>query len=406
MNKNQSPVKNPAAKKSAGVEVLELDRSSDKEDQQPRGSWTRQLLVLLGLAALIVLGLVMLPDPIAQPTDLDDTLPAPVAATTIPDRDRVAVGVIGIDTFPMQFEPSLDGYRILAGPAYNSGAWWLIGQADEPAILTSLDGMEWTFVANFPTDEGRFVEVHDLIASGDALIAVGPAGSRDVSGRFPEQIEVWRSPDGLTWIPEVVAPGLGFTNSRVVANGHNLVVTASDTIGHDRLYHSSSFTLWEEISITFSTDEGIVLAPEGGLMLSTAEGAVLTSAFGVNWSRTQEIDRGFYTQWEDRVVGTDTQSGQPLMRVMSEDDVELTELPQALDGCRIHGGLTGLLAICPNASGNAFNLFLSEDGLTWIRSQSALFTDQLIYEGDTDRGFFVSAAGIDGTRVVARASFP
>ncbi len=404
MNKNRSPVKNPAAKKSGGVEVLELDRSSDKQDQQPRG--TRQLLVLLGLAALIVLGLFLLPDPIAQPTDLDDTLPAPVAATTIPDRDRVSVGVIGRDTFAVQFEPSLDGYRILAGPAYNSGAWWMIGQAEQPAILTSIDGMEWTFVANFPTDEGRFVEVHDLISSGDALIAVGPEGSRDVSGRFPEQMEVWRSPDGLTWIPEVVAPGLGFTNSRVVANGHNLVVTASDTIGHDRLYHSSSFTIWEEISITFSTDEGILLAPEGGLMLSTAEGAVLTSAFGVNWSRTQAIDRGFYSQWRDRVVGTYTQGGQPLMRVMDEDDVELTELPQALNGCRIHGGLTGLLAICPNASGNAFNLFLSEDGLTWIRSQSAIFTDELIYEGDTDRGFFVSAAGIDGTLLVARASFP
>lgn len=404
MNKNQSPVKNPAAKKSGGVEVLELGRSSDKEDQQPRG--TRQLLVLLGLAALIVLGLVLLPDPTAQPTDLDDTLPAPVAATTIPDRDRVSVGAIGVDTFPLQFEPSLEGYRSLAGPAYSNGAWWMIGNASQPAILTSFDGLEWSLGADFPTDDGRFVEVHDLISSGDALIAVGPEGTREVSGDFVEQIEVWRSPDGLTWIPEVVAAGLTFTNSRVIANGHNLVVTASDAIGHDRLYHSSSFTIWEEISITFSTDEGILLAPQGGLMLSTAEGAVLTSAFGVNWSRTQAIDRGFYSQWRDGVVGTYTQGGQPLMRVMDEDDVELTELPQALDGCRIHGGLTGLLAICPNASGNAFNLFLSEDGLTWIRSQSALFTDELFYEGDTDGGFFMSAAGIDGTLLVARASFP
>ncbi len=334
----------------------------------------------------------------------------------MPDRDRVSVGVIGVDTFPLQFEPSLEGYKSLAGPAYSNGAWWMIGNAEQPAILSSLDGVEWTFASNFPTDEGRFVEIHDLIASDGVLIAVGPEGTRDVAGDFVEQIQVWRSADAVTvqpsdvqtrpWIPEVVAAGLTFTNSRVVANGHNLVVTASDAIGHDRLYHSSSFTIWEEISITFSTDEGILLAPEGGLMLSTAEGAVLTSAFGVNWSRTQAIDRGFYSQWRDRVVGTHTQGGQPLMRVMDEDDVELTELPQALEGCRIHGGLTGLLAICPNASGNAFNLFLSEDGLTWIRSQSAIFTDELIYEGDTDRGFLVSAAGIDGNLLVARASFP
>lgn len=406
MSKNQAPEKTPADKKPDGIEVLELDRPLDGEDRQPRSGGGKPLLVLLALFAVIVLGLVMLPDPISQPVDLDDTLPAPVAATTIPDRERISVGVIGLDTFRLQFEPSLEGYRSLAGPAYSNGAWWMIGNAAQPAILSSLDGVEWSVAGNFPTGEGRFVEVHDLISSEDALIAVGPEGTRDISVDMVEQIQVWRSPDGVTWIPEVVAAGLTFANSRVVANGHNLVVTASDAIGHNRLYHSSSFTLWEEISITFSTEEGIVRAPEGGLMLSTPEGAVLTSAFGVNWSRTQAIDRGFYTQWRDRVVGTYSRSGQPQMRVIGAEDIELIELPMALDGCPIHGGLTGLLAICPNPSGNSFDFFLSEDGLVWIRSELAMFTDELTYEGDTDRGFLVSAAGIHETLVVARVSFP
>ncbi|CAN5216437.1 hypothetical protein BH18ACT5_BH18ACT5_07610 [soil metagenome] len=390
-----------------GIEVLELDApvtAAPPSDQGARrgGRW----LALFGLAVAITLGLSVLPDPAPLPIAAEDTLPTPGVATTIPSRETVVVGIVGDDTFPIQFESSLAGFRSLAGPAHINGAWWMIGNAAQSLILASGDGIEWESNGNFPVEDGRFVEISDLIVTDGALVAAGQEGTLSESGGLVESLRVWRSADGDTWIPEQVAKGSAFFKTRVVANGHNLVVTTTDESAEDHLFHSSWFTQWEEIPITFSTGNGIVMAPEGGFLLSTGQGAALTSAYGGHWSRNQAIERGFYSQWEDRVVGTYTRSGRPTMSVLGADERLVVRLPDEFEGCRIEGGLTGLLAICANQSPWGYDLYLSKDGLVWAKSELALLTDSFKYEGFTDQGFLVSIAGRSGELVVARVNLP
>jgi hypothetical protein len=296
--------------------------------------------------------------------------------------------------------PALDGYHALAGPVRFAGLWWMIGNRDEPVILTSQEGGdEWAESAGFPREDEAFV-VSDLIVAEQTMVAVGLLHDFDAT-----ELTVWRSADGTSWIPEIVTSGSPFTDVALAANGHNLVVTVKEIDGNQRLFHSSSFLMWEEIPITFSTDNPIVLAPEGGFMMSTSQGAVLTSAFGVNWSRNQAIERGYYTQWNERVIGTYVRSSQLSMRVIAEDGVEVTNLPAELTTCDFNGGQVGILAICPADDGNSFDFYLSEDGLIWSKSQSAILSDTLIYIGDTEQGFLVATVGRDGSLAVARLNF-
>ena len=389
------------------IEVLELDApvtAPAPGDQGARrgGRW----LALLGLAAAVTLGLSVLPDPAQLPIVVEDTLPTPGVATTIPSREAVVVGIVGDDTFPIQFESSLAGFTRLAGPAHFKDFWWMVGNGEQNLVLASGDGIEWESNGNFPVEDGRFVEISDLIVTDGALVAAGQEGTRTDGTDLVERLKVWRSANGTTWVPEQVAEGSAFFNTRVVANGHNLVVTTTDERAEDHLFHSSWFTRWEEIPITFSTGNEIVMAPEGGFLLSTGQGAALTSAYGANWSRNQAIERGFYTQWEHRVVGTYTRSGQPTMSVLSADERLVVRLPDEFEGCRIEGGPTGLIAICANQSPWGYDLYLSKDGLVWAKSESALLTDSFTYEGFTDQGFLVSLAGRSGELVVARVNLP
>ncbi|MGI8516911.1 MAG: hypothetical protein ACR2ME_00995 [Acidimicrobiia bacterium] len=383
-----------------------LETETRPEQSDVRVGAGRQVITIVGLAVVIGLGLTLLPDAAPLETDLEGALPAPVVATTLPQPEPVAIGLIGLDAFPLQFEPSLEGYVRLAGPALGNRSFWMIGTGEQPTLLSSSDGVAWSQAGPFPADDERLVEIHHLIAHEGVLIAVGTEGSRSLDEDPLQRLQVWRSADGVTWIPEEVATGSTFLDAMVTADDREVIVTASDAIGHDRLYRSSSFGVWEEIAITFSTANGILQAPADGFLVSTGEGLVLTSATGVNWTANTSLPIGLYTQWNDRVVGTYFEDGQFTMRVIGGDGDSVTELPDSLEGCQVRGGSAGLLALCPSESGSAFNLYLSENGLLWQRSQSAILTDELVYLGYTNAGFLIATEGLAGTLIVARAALP
>ncbi|CAN5722151.1 hypothetical protein BH18ACT6_BH18ACT6_02980 [soil metagenome] len=399
MPKDNLPVNKPR-----GIELLEPEMRPEQSDL--RAGAGRHVITIVGLAVVVGLGLMLLPDPAPLDTDLEGALPAPVVATNLPPPEPAAIGLIGLDSFPLQFEPSLEGYVRLAGPAFGNGSYWMIGTGEQPTLLTSSDGVAWSRAGPFPADDERLVAIHRLIGHQGVLIAVGTEGSQSLDEDPLQRLQVWRSADGVTWIPEEVASGSTFLDSNMTVDGQQIVVTASDAIGHDHLYRSSFFGLWQEIAITFSTANGIIRAPDGGFLLSTGEGSILTSANGVNWSPNTSFDNGMYSQWNDQVVGTDNESGQLMMRVIGEEGASVTELPDSLEGCQVRGGPAGLLALCPSESGSAFNLYLSENGLLWQRSQSAILTDELIYLGYTNAGFLIATEGLDGTLLVARAALP
>jgi hypothetical protein len=389
---------------SAAIEVLELDRTVPQElpaERQAVSKWW----AVIGLGVAIALGIILLPQPAPERIPADDSLPSLAVPTTLPASEEIRTGVVGENTFPTHFVPSLGGYTYIAGPAFHEGLWWVVAQRDRPMVLASTDGVEWQEQRQLPTD-GGLTAIEDLIGTRGALLAVGVEDGAT---------KVWRSADGITWIPEVVATEPVLSNTRIAAFGHNLVVTgtraSSIYVGTSdeqyRLYHSSFFTQWEEVPVDFSLAAGIVLAPEGGFVLNSGEdGLVFTSAYGGIWHRNQAFHPGNYSQWGDRLLRQHTRAGEPAITVLGVDDRSTLILPEEFESCEYEGALTGMLAMCANESRSAgFDLYLSEDGSVWSKAEAALLTDNLVYEGFTDRGFLLSMTGPDGTLTVTRADF-
>jgi len=391
-----SPSTSPGALDPPPIEVLDPEHAPRPE----RVGSGKPALALIGVVAVFGLALNLLPERPGPTSPVEATLPAPISATSLPDRDRTTLALISDETLPLRLVPSLAGYATLVGPAPNAkGGWWMIGTTIEPTLLSSADGIEWQVAGSFPATPGISVRVSSLIANDGVLLAAGRARVND-DPRPSSRLQTWRSADGALWVPDLVAIGPAFSNIDVVADGTSVLVSATDGNGHDWIYRSTSFSHWEDATFTSSFRE-IVRAPKGGFMASTGTGEVYTSAYGVNWNRNNAIESGFYTQWGGGVLGL-TADGEGELLIITPEGRDRISLPADLRGCDFEAGPRGFLAICRRTTPTRFDLYTSPDGSQWKRAQAELLTDTLTYIGASDAGFFVSTPDSKRNLVVSQ----
>lgn len=386
------------------IQLLETERASAMRAEPPRGRWLRLSLVAVALVT-VGIGLGLLPDAAPPMSEVDTTLPAPAAATTVADVNRVLVGIVGPDRWSPEPVPTLNGFTALAGPAQTAdGTWWMIGNAGTRAvILSSEDGAEWQLGATIESESA--LQFGDLISVRGELVAIGYQ-LVIVNGVHINRLQAWRSADGIVWNGELIDDGLAFNDMRLVADGDNLVATFSDRSGTSRLFRTTATDPWWEIHLGLPTSREVIRAPQGGFMVSADDGDVLTSAYGVIWRRNGAIEPGFYSSWGHRVIGVATEAEEPSLQVIDADNSQVIQLPDELAGCEVQGGPRDLLAICERRTEDRFDIYISNDGLIWSRADTDMPTHDLIYEGAMQTGFLLSTPDAEGHRLVIRTGRP
>ena len=141
------------------------------------------------------------------------TIPDPLVATTTPIGFQSQVAYISEDRFAIRGTSGLDGFRQLSNTVEFEGGWWLVAQETVPAstalLMRSVDGTEWETTSAINAAPGLNLDIARLALIGDGLVALGTEGDpigpdffRTVEG----DLKLWRSGNGILWVPEVVAP--------------------------------------------------------------------------------------------------------------------------------------------------------------------------------------------------------
>ena len=430
-----SPSTSPAKADTRIVEVVELDREAQDQLSPAPGNRPNRWAILLGIVVLAALGLSLLPASDPSPNNLDDTLPDPAVATTLVGSRQPRVAFISDDTFPMFVVSGLKGFLSLTEPVFFDDRWWIVGNGpDQAVVLSSDDGRLWEASSEIEGQGEASVRIDQLTTHDGALIAVGTEGTTvgpDFYSALAGTLSLWRSGDGVRWVPEMVDAGTGrvaFTDTRLATSGRSivlqatvhatapavaalrlpaavlpalaegrlflrpqatrLVVTAPLGIQVDetalsqvsvapstRLFRSSSFGAWEEIDLQFNVNGPVVAAPEGGFVVGTG-GAAFTSAFGVNWAPNSRVyDASSYQDWGEGIMGLRWELGSQIIELKEQDGELVIRLPPEMGLCFVEGSNGLLAAACaeppaprPQAVGwNGFELSL--DG-PWLEMRA------------------------------------
>jgi hypothetical protein len=404
-----SPSTSPAERDSRVVEVVELDREAFDPGLPTLGSRPNRWAILLGILVLGVLGLSLLPAAEVQPNSLDDTLPDPAVATTLVGSLQPRVAFINDDTFPMFVVSGLKGFVSLTEPVFFDGRWWIIGNRPDlfpqAVVLASEDGRLWERLTEIPVDIGRSVRIDQLTTVDGALIAVGTEGTL-IGPTFYSALSgtlgLWRSEDGVRWIPGTVDPGdptLAFTDIRLAVSGRSALLQATanstaaasaalrlpaplqpalsegrlhlwpqgtrlvvlgplgiqvdetalsqvTTRSSPRVFRSDSLVEWNEVQVRFDLDGAIVSAPEGGFVVGTG-GAAFTSAYGVIWSpNPRAYDAGAFQDWGKGILGLSWEAGSQRIDLIDSEGQLAVQLPPEMLPCWVEGSNDLLAAAC------------------------------------------------------------
>ncbi|MGH8958595.1 MAG: hypothetical protein ACRDVK_07950 [Acidimicrobiia bacterium] len=402
-----SPSTSSAREEIRIVEVVELDR--EPQDQGLPGPVNRpnRWALLLGIVVLGVLGLSLLPASDVETNRANATLPDPAVATTLVGSRQPRVAFISEETFPMFVVSGLRGFVSLTEPVSFDGRWWIIGNRTDlfakALVLASEDGRLWEAISEIPVDIGRSVRIDQLATVDGALLAVGTEGSL-IGPTFYSALSgtlgLWRSGDGVRWIPETVDPGgsdLAFLDTQLTVSGRSAVLQAvvdstaapsaaarlpahvvagiaeglftvrplgtrlvvEGPLGIQvaeapmsrvsqassmRLFRSDSFAEWSEIEISFNVNGEIVAAPSGGFLAGTG-GVPFTSAYGVTWNpNASAFSAGSYQTWGEGILGISENGAIALIDTEGELAVQL---PPEMSSCTVGGSNHLLAAACP-----------------------------------------------------------
>jgi len=291
-----------------------------------------RLGVLAGVAATLLLaaGVLVVADAnrgdqvVTGPTQSSDVAEAtpsrpaadPVAAPTVFDPvsgyrwSRVAANDPGV--FGDEREQGISSLTV-GGPGLVA-----VGQADGPAVWTSVDGIAWS---QPPGNEAVFDiggGMASVTAGGPGLVAVGVAFDEDGPGE--DGAAVWTSSDGLMWsrVPHDEAVFGGAAMTSVTAGGRGLVAVGWDGHPHGGesnavVWTSPDGLSWSRVPYNDAIQGDVagawmwdVTAGGPGLVAvgTTTDGAaVWTSVDGINWSRVSH-DETVFANSEMRSVTT------------------------------------------------------------------------------------------------------
>jgi hypothetical protein len=192
----------------------------------------------------------------------------------------------------------------------------------------------------------------------------------------PQDGEVWRSADGLTWV-EAAAPSFG--QGSAIQHVDSLIVYDGDLYaGTDsgQIWRTSDGTLWTQATVTpgfnenitaFATFDGALYANQG----DSYEGGVFSSTDGTDWTNVLT-----FPEWQDKY----------------------TEFLQVFDGSLYSdvGDYNGMLATDDPGA-----IWSSSDGTTWIQSGTDGFgnldnsdiSGMAVFDGDLYAGTFNKVEG-------------
>ncbi|MGH8924313.1 MAG: hypothetical protein ACRDWA_06720 [Acidimicrobiia bacterium] len=411
---------------------MELDRVL--QDSPTPGPRPNRWAILLGIVVLGLVGLSLLPASDLAPPSADATLPDPAVATTLVGSRQPRIAFISDETFPMFVVTGLKGFVSLTEPVSFDGRWWIIGNRPDvgaAAVLSSEDGRLWDMASEIPGEGGLSIRIDQLATVDDALIAVGSEGSfigPTFSSVLAGNLSLWRSGDGVRWIPEMIDPGdpnLAFTDIQLAVSDRSAVLyavvdsTAAATAAarlpnhvvsglasarfslrpqgtrliatgpldiqiaeapmtrvsqasSTRLFRSESLTEWTEIDIQFDVSGSIVAAPDGGFLTGTG-GVPWTSAYGVIWNPNPRAYSDFgYERWDDEVIlGFSLVGSSHMIDFIDAEGTLSVQLPSEMVLCSIKGSNQLLAAACTTpmtsprpVQWNGFEL--SSDDPNWL----------------------------------------
>ena len=402
-----SPSTSPPGAEAPSVEVVELDRGPGPGPSTPhfddrKSRWA----IAAGIALVVFVGLSLLPGSEVETEDNELGLGDPAVATTLVGNRARQVGTFSADTFPLWVVSGLKGFASLTEPVAFADRFWIVGNSSQPTgaavILSSDDGRLWNAISELVPAAGNAIRIDQLGVVDGALVMAGTEGSPVGPGfqwEIAGNVQLWRSDDGMRWIPEVVHQseqhiafqeiGLAVSGSTTVVQAttqstavvlaaeklpENLIppleeglftftphgfraivagplrielavvpVTIVMQAGTVRLFRSVSLSDWEEIDIAVDVSK-VVNSPQGGF-IANAGGSAFTSAYGVTWSRNAAYDSASYQRFGDDLIGF-SHDGRGL-EIVSEGGTRTVQLPADLQRCSIEASNGLLAAACP-----------------------------------------------------------
>ena len=435
-----------------GLEFAEPDLTADlpaalTTERTSRARW----LTLVGIVIVVLVGLSLFPPapPEADPVDL--ALPKPGVVTTVVGSQVRLLATVSAESNILWVVSGLRGFVSLTEPVAFLDSFWIVGNRPDDTeaaiVLSSADGRIWREVSRFTPPIGDSIRVDQLALVDGSLVAVGAQG-RGVGPSFYRTIAgnvlLWRSLDGVRWIPEIVYEHddpLGIRFARLAASGETAIlqVFAQDlrlaeavselpndltsAVEHGtfyfvenqglvlgplgielyearppaasqesslRLFRSNGSTPWAELDVGFDFDS---LLTAGDGFIAITRGFARTSIDGITWTSYPHDAPSFYQQFDGDLLGITYDVDGLSLEIIGTNGSRAIQLPNELERCGVKASNGTLAARCQAAAP------LTPQAVQWesdwlVFNQSGGF-DLVDSSGVTSRRF--PTAGATGT---------